>query len=157
MSNDSTFDTEAFLAAQQETALSTKYVIPPADTEFQAVCISEGNTSLRVRSGDRSDGEGKWYQLDLWWRIDAPDTPYNGRAVKQSFWLDMTEDNRLDFNDGKNVKLGKLLKDLGVMVKGRSWSLGGVVGRPAVIICSHQENADDPENPYCNVARVRVA
>ena len=93
--------------------------------------------------------------VDLVWEIldDEPkrETGREKVTVRQSLFLDLTEDGRLDFSRGKNVALGALLKAVGVK-EGEPWSLGSLVGRMARVRVKHR--TDDDGNIYDDVRRV---
>lgn len=130
----STFDTETFLNATYEQANSTRLPLVPAG-EYKAEA-----DRINVRQGEIKEGENsgdRWYRLELLWSIDSDKLKTQLKmdkvAVKQSFFLDVTDSGTLDMGEGKNVSLGRLRESLGMNNSGRRFSISSFKGAMATI------------------------
>lgn len=85
--------------------------------------------------------------LDIIWGIDDPEvaelTGFASPQIRQSIFLDLTEQGSLAIGKGKNVALGKLREAVGQNQKGRPWKPGDLVGQVAKINVVHRMYEDD--------------
>lgn len=139
----SLFDTDNFLGESAGAELSTERVLIPIGT-YSDASIKD----LKLRTGVVAEGEragNKWAMLSVQWEInDQALRDTLDRAVvtiNQMIMLDITEDGNLDTGKGKNVRLGKLKKSLGLNSEEVSW--GAFLGRRAVIQVGHGVNKKD--------------
>jgi hypothetical protein len=139
----SVFDTENFLSSSAGGTLSTERTLIPADTYANA-----NIKDLKINHGiiGSGDNAGKpWVRLNVIWQIDSQELrDLLDRAfvtVTQGFMLDVTEDGELDTGKGKNVRLGKLKKALGLNEKEAQWA--EFIGKYATIQVAHGVNGKD--------------
>ncbi len=76
-------------------------------------------------------------------------------AVRQSIFLDLTEDGQLDFGPNKNVRLGRLREALGLNKGQFQWSM--LRGKKAKISVSQRADDNDPTIIYNDVKKVAKA
>jgi hypothetical protein len=123
------FDADNFMAATVEGELSTEYVNVP-ENEYQAVA---GDAKIREAKGS--------VMMDIPWTIDDPSvaevTGRETNTVRQTIFLDITEQGGLDLAKGKNVQLGKLRQALGQNGPG-AWSPSMISGNVAKVRVSHR-------------------
>lgn len=145
----STFDPDSFLDTNVEGALST-HIVPIPEGEYQAF-ISD----VKARQAKESR------ILDVHYKIlDSELEKKLGReevTVRQSMFLDFTEDGALDNSEGKNVRLGRLREAVGQNT-GKRWSPRQLVGAgPVLIKVTQRVDKEDSEQIYNDVTRVATA
>lgn len=137
MTENQTFNPEAFLNMQTDEANSTELLAVP-EGEYLAVTnpvSAENFRSFDIKKGERAGSKG--YALDLTWSINDESGDIKkiiGRTptARQSLMLDIRPDGTLEFGKGRNVGLGQLREALGQNQTGRPWSfsmLGSQVGK----------------------------
>lgn len=149
----STFDATNFQNAQFTDANSTEY-IPVPEGEYIAVIDKQ-----EIRPTSKGQ-----VILDVTWKIDdaevAEATGLTNPTVRQSIFLDVTDNGGLDFGAGKNINLGRLRKALNQNVSGKPWTFGNLLGAVATIRVKHRivpdENGGD-DRVYTDVAGVAAA
>ena len=121
------FDTDNFLNTQTTETTATEYA-PVPEGEFNAVI-----DKLAARSPKGNS------ILDVSWRLDAPgDTEADGKIVRQSVFLDITENGGLDNSKGKNVQLGRLRAAIGQNNAGQAWAPNMMLGQVAIVSVKHR-------------------
>lgn len=145
------FDVDKFMSSKQEGNLSTEYVNVPEDEYPAAIHQVDKPTSFKT-----DDGNLLW-SFQVHWNIsDERAKKATGRdrnIVRQRIGLDLDEKGKLDTQEGRNVKLGQLLKAVGL--HGKPWSADDLVGRTAMVRVTHTPNKKDPGGqPYSNVSTV---
>ena len=78
--------------------------------------------------------------------------------VRQSIWLDTTENGGMDMAKGKNVKLGRLREALGMNQAGKPFKLSMLKGAgPLKVQVTLRPNKDAPDVIYNDVGNVGKA
>ena len=77
------------------------------------------------------------------------DTP----TVRQSVFLDLTPNGKLDMSKGKNIGLGKLREALGLNDPNKPFSFADLPGRAAIVTVEHTPGKE-PGDVYANVSKV---
>lgn len=153
--SEQTFDTENFLDTQIEQNIDTSFE-PIPEGDYPAKII-DGENAINIRSGVSAKGNA-WCMMDVVWEIDDPQLAEEiGRdpvRVRQSIFLDMTEQGGLDLGKGKNRQLGFLREAVGQNSEGQPWSPRMLQGQVALINVGHRPNNDNPEILYDEVRRV---
>lgn len=130
------FDPNLFVQATVEGELSTQY-IPIPEGEFTGV-VKEIKGRLAKESAI----------LDVYWVVDDASvreiTGMEEPTVRQSIFLDITENGTLDLGTGRNVQLGRLRAALGQNT-GSSWSPNNMVGQVAMLTISQRSVVTDKE------------
>lgn len=149
-------DPTQFLNTQTTSALSTQ-LDPIPKGEYKAVSQpldKDSFQSFDIKKGERAGTKG--WRLNLVWKIDDEAAgEYNGRLVRQQFFLDLNPaGDGLDFGKGKNIGLGRLREALGQNQDGQPWApsmLGSQVARIAV---DQRLDENDPSKIYNDVVGV---
>jgi hypothetical protein len=81
-------------------------------------------------------------------------TGLDSPTVRQSVFLDLTPQGKLDMSKGKNIQLGKLREALGLNDPNKSFSFADLPGRAAIVGVEHTPNEKSPGDVYANVAKV---
>lgn len=142
MSENRLFDPNTFLDADAGGPLSTERTLIPPNTYSPAYITEIKPAEGTVKNGDNA---GKpWARLDFVWTIDSQELRdmLNRAQVKvtQGIMLDLDENGQLDHGKGKNVRLGKLRKALGINegpIKYREF-----LGKPCTIQIIHSTGLD---------------
>lgn len=155
--NDVLFDADAFLSQPTEAGFSTQ-VKPIPIGDYRAFVKEVGKARLLPA---KESGQPDRAVLDITWSIDDPALAQSlGRqelTARQSLWLDLTVDRKLDRAEGRNMQLGRLLKALG-QNGDKTWSPSKLLGAgPAVVKIFHEEDRDDSEIKYAKVKAVAKA
>lgn len=139
----SLFNPEDFLTSSAGGTLSTERTLIPANT-YPSASIKD----LNIKSGDIQNGDRageKWVRLNVVWQIDdqalRDELDRANVVITQGFMLDVTADGELDTGKGKNVRLGKLKKALGMNDGPTVW--GDFIGKYATIQVGHGVNSKD--------------
>lgn len=144
----STFDPDMFMNQQTADANDTQFVPVPED-DYPAV-IKE------IKAGTAGDKP----VLNITWAIDSEAareaTGLESPTVRQTIWLDLTDQGGLDMGKGKNVGLGKLREALGQNTPGQPWSPGMLSGQVAIIKVEHRAGKS-PGEVYAGVKAVTAA
>lgn len=132
------FDPNTFLD-QQETGASSTYIEPIPAGEYTAVVRSTDVREIETK-------RGKSQILDITWELQDQDLKVSldreSVTARQSVFLDLTPEMRLDMGKGKNVQLGRVREALGQNDPGRPWSVRNLLGAGPVLIRITQR-ADD--------------
>jgi len=141
------FDPDSFLQSTQTEAFDTKYT-PIPNGEYIAVLD-------RIDKPRTAKDSVVW---DLHWLIDDSNLKAQmGRekiTARQSLFLDVTPEGRLDVSKGKNVQLGKLRDALGQNVPGQAWSPSMMQGKAAKIRITQKVRSDGSGDIDSNVTGV---
>lgn len=147
----STFDPQAFLAAQMTDALETEYKPVPKGvySGITAGIDAPDSMKMQVRQVDLKSG-GVSYAFSIGVKIDAPGNELaDGKWVRFQSWLDLTPSGGLELGDNKNVRLGQLRQALGQNEPGKPWAFAMLQDQPLKIKVDH-----DKEGRYAEVAAV---
>jgi len=140
----STFDPTNFLNTEITEANATAYT-PVAEGEYPG---SIAELKPRVLSDGRP-------LLDVVWIIDdetaREETGMAEPKVRQSLWLDLTDNGTLDMGKGKNVALGRLRDALGQNTSGQLWNPGMLIGGVAKVKVAHSIDKRDGVTIQANV------
>lgn len=147
------FDANAFLNQEITGALDTKY-IPIPQGDYPAII-----TKLEGREQDNKNDPSKpWTVLDVTYQIeDAKVREITGLpapTVRQSIFLEMGPDGRLDTSKGKNIPLGRLREAVGLNDPDKPFSFQQLMGQACVVSVTHTPKKDDPSTIYSNVSKV---
>lgn len=133
----SSFDPDAFMNSSTTDANDTKFV-PVPEGEFPGVVAEVAPR----KAGDKP-------VLEVKWKIDSDEvrtaTGLADPTVRQTIWLDLTEQGGLDMGKGKNVGLGKLREALGQNKAGAPWSPGMLMGQVAMLKIGHRAGKEAGE------------
>lgn len=151
--NESLFDPNTFLEQTVTGAMDTKYPVIPAG-EYPAI-----SKSIAARKQPAKDPtKGSYTVLDVVWGIDDAGvkeaTKLENPTCRQSVFLDLDAEGKLDTSETKNVQLGRLREALGLNNPEATFSFSQLVGQPALVRIEHSPNPTDAENPYSNVTKV---
>lgn len=124
------------------------------DTNFAPVPVGEYQASIKeVKAATAGDKP----VLNVTWAIDSDEvreeTGLASPTVRQTIWLDLTEQGGLDNGKGKNVGLGKLREALGQNTPGKPWSPGLLVGQVAMVQIGHR-SGKNPGEVFADVKQV---
>ena len=93
------FDLDSFMQTASVTqANATEFALPPAGEQ---PCECKGVFGRQLEDGR--------CLMDVSWSPRG----WNGMPARQTIWLDFNEQGNLDFNDGKNVELGRTRSAVG--------------------------------------------
>ncbi len=146
------FDPNEFLADTVTGANDTKY-IPVPQGEYPAIIKSVNARQM----ASKADASKMVTVADVVFEIDDAtvrtatglDTP----TVRQSVFLDLTPNGKLDMSKGKNIGLGKLREALGINDPNKPFSFSDLPGRAAIVGVEHTPGKNEGE-VYANVSKV---
>ena len=157
--NDQTFDADAFMSANVDAPMATNLAGVP-EGEYTAMVGEFDSTAFRtVTTTNRTTGQTQDRPvLEIPFLIqDAELKAKLGRehvSHRETFWLDMTPEGRLDTGPDKNVRLGQLRNALGQNVAGQPWSPSMLRNMgPVKIVIKTTSDKRDPEKKYTNITR----
>lgn len=133
----SLFDPQTFLDSSAGDALSTERLLIPIGTYANCYITDVVPKEGTIRNGDRT-GE-PWARIDFTWTID--DLELRNQMdkaevkVRHGVMLDLDSDGNLATGPGKNIRLGKLRKALGINDGPVLWR--AFLGVPATIQIGH--------------------
>lgn len=140
----SVFNPDTFLNTTTTDANETTYT-PVPEGEWTAV-IKE----IKPRAAKESA------ILDVVWGVDdqavIDATGMKNPIVRQTVFLDLTEQGGLDKGKGKNVQLGKLREAVGQNQNGKPWQPGMLIGQVAKIKVGHRMYEGEPQAEVKGVA-----
>lgn len=147
------FDPDAFMEEAVDNAMDTEYINVPQG-EHVAVC----HDVLKPREYTDKNGDTN-YVMDIVWSItDDAVKAEVGRdlvTIKQSLYLDLNAEGKLDYSRGKNIALGKVREAVGLNQPGRPFSPGMLRGQgPVLVRVTHKAAKGDPTTVYANVTSV---
>lgn len=146
----STFDGETFLNQESTEAIDTKIVPIPID-DYQAQVDRINARQISTKEGDR-------IILDITWEVLSEDVKaelgLKKVTVRQSVFLDLTDEGAIDMSKGKNRQLGLVREAVGQNKNGKPWAPGNLVGQTATIKIEHRTDPNDNEVVYSDVKRV---
>ena len=137
------FDADTFLAAPVQGALSTTSTPPPAG-EHEA-------TVVKLVARQNTSDKGTFTTVDVTWELDDPNgrikaiTNRDKNTCRQSIFLDLTEEGKLDTRKGMNVGLGIFRDALGQNDPNKPWSFSMPEGHRAKVNVIHETRKDNPE------------
>lgn len=136
------FDEEQFLSAPTEGEMSTSFIPVP-----------EGEWPGRIEKVSvRTPKESTI--LDVYWAVDDESvretTGMENPTVRQSIFLDLTDDGNLDAGKGKNIQLGRLREAVGQNGP-EPWAPSMLVGNVGKVRVEHRQYEG---NTYADVKGV---
>lgn len=137
----SNFDPNAFLTQEQTVQNETEYT-PIPEGDYDAV--------IKDIVSDVTNG-GKPFLNVIWLVDDESVRQHTGMTeptCRQTVWLDLDANGRLEGGKNKNIGLGKLRAALGQNT-GAPWSPSQMLGQPAMV-----HIAPDKTGQYTNVTQV---
>ena len=151
--NEMTFDPASFLSQETTDQMDTSFTPIPAG-EYPAMVKS---VDARQQPSTKDPAE-VWTILDVTYAIDdqgvREETGLPEPTIRQSIFLDIGDDGKLDTGKGKNVNLGRLREAVGLNQPGQAFSFGSLVGQACIVAVKHNPSKDDPEIVYANVSKV---
>ena len=140
------------LIHQATGTLSTERLLVPAGT-YNNCYVKE----IKVQDGVIKDGDRAgqpWAKLLVTWVLDHPELRKElDRAevvLTQGIMLDVTSDGRLETGKGKNVRLGKFKKALGI--NDENSPLTDAIQRRAILQVKHGMYNNEPQEEIASVA-----
>lgn len=156
--NQPLFDPTQLLQQETTDSLEDKYTPVPEDV-YTAMIIDDPDKEhhqLKIRDfvPERGANAGKTvYVLDVPMKIDAPGVALaDGKVVRFSAWLDLSETGALETGPNKNVQLGQLRTALGQNNPGQSWKFSDLIGGILQVGIKH-----DKDGKFANVNEVAPA
>ncbi len=134
------FDPETYLEATTTEKGSTEVLLPPERDDYTTQIEEVTARVVSTKNGDR-------LIFDVLHRIVSPDISDIVRRdesfVRQSIWVDLTEDGNLDMRPGANVALNRLRAAVGQNTAGKPWSPKDLIGQvvPRVRV-AHRRDGD---------------
>ena len=123
------FDTESFLNQQVEGEMSTEFT-PVPEGEYTGIV-----KDVKARQAKDS------HLMDVVWEIDDEEarrvTGMEHPTVRQTIFLDLTDNGGLDLGKGKNIALGRLRDALNQNGPG-AWSPAMLLGQAAKVRVEHR-------------------
>jgi len=157
--NDQTFDVDAFMNATVDAPMATNMAGVP-EGEYTAMVGDFDSSAFRtVTTTDRATGATRDRPvLEVPFVIQDADLKAKlGResvSHRETFWLDMTPDGRLDTGPDKNIRLGQLRNALGQNTPGSPWAPSMLRNMgPVKIVIKTTSDKRDPEKKYTNITR----
>jgi len=151
--NEMTFDPTSFLSQETTDQMDTSFTPIPAG-EYPALIKS---VDARQQPSHK-DPSLTWTILDVTYAIDdqgvREETGLPEPTIRQSIFLDISDDGKLDGGKGKNVNLGRLREAVGLNQPGQAFSFGALIGQACVVAVKHNPDKNDPEIIYANVTKV---
>lgn len=148
-----TFDPASFLTQETSDQMDTQFILIPAG-EYPALIKS---VDARQQQNPNEPTQ-LWTILDVTYAIDdqgvREETGLPQPTIRQSIFLDLTEDGKLDTGKGKNVNLGRLREAVGLNQPGQAFSFGSLAGQACVVAVAHNPDKKDPDVIYANVKKV---
>lgn len=151
----SAFDPQGFAAGSFEGSNDTRFLLIEAK-EYNAIIKGPWNDDRGTRIRTTEKGQ---VILDVVYTVD--DEPQRQKlnvnalpSVRQSIFLDLTEQGGLDMGPFKNGALGRLREALGLNAAGQKWSFADFIGRPVRIKVGHRADKNDPSKVYTDVESV---
>lgn len=148
-----TFDPQSFLGEETTEQMDTKFPLIPQG-EYPALVKG---IDARQQESTKVPGE-VWTILDITYAIDdqavREETGLPEPTIRQSLFLDLGEDGKLETGTGKNVNLGRLREALGLNQPGQAFNFNMLVGQACTVQVTHNPDKNDPEIVYSNVKKV---
>jgi hypothetical protein len=127
------FDPDNFLSSQTEGEMSTEFT-PVPEGEYNALISG-------VNARSTSSEKGEYVILDITWAIDdagvSETVGMDNPTVRQSIFLDTTDNGGLDLGKGKNIQLGRLREAVNQNGPG-AWAPSMLEGQVAKVRVSHR-------------------
>lgn len=128
--------------------------IPVPRGEYPAII-----DDVAYREMDRKDQPGvKSHIVDVTFAIDDANvrevTGLPKPTVRQSLFLDLTAEGKLDVSKGKNVGLGRLREALGLNDPDKPFSFGHLKGQACYVTVEHNPSNKPDGEIYANVGKV---
>lgn len=131
-------------------ANDTKYALIPAG-EYMAQIEKYEGRQMPTSKGIATVVDITWVILDEEVKkITQLDKP----TVRQSVFLELTDDQKLDTGAQKNIKLGRLREALSLNDPSKEFAFDTLLGQMALITVAHNPDKKDPEIVYANVSKV---
>jgi hypothetical protein len=157
--NDQTFDADAFMNATVDDPMATSLAgVPEGEytamvgdfdsTAFKTVTTTNRQTGAQI---DRAVLEVPFLIMD-----EALKQKLGRETIthRETYWLDMNDQGRLDTGMDKNVRLGQLRQAIGQNNPNTPWSPGMLKNMgPLKIVIKTTSDKRDPERKYTNITR----
>lgn len=129
------------------------------DTKFPIVPPAEYTAQVDKIEGKQVEtAKGTATVIDMTWEVLDEDLKkelgLSKVTVRQSLWLDLTDQGKLDTGPAKNVRLGRLRDAFGLNDPSREFSFDQMLGQIALITVTNNPDKNDPETIYANVTKV---
>lgn len=154
-----TFDPDAFMNSNVDAPMATALQSVP-EGEYTAMIGDFDSAAFRqVQVTNRTTGLSQERPvLDVPFLIqdDALKAKLQREQVthKETFWLDLTADGRLDTGPDRNVRLGQLRAALGQNAAGVPWSPSMLRNMgPVRIKIVQTSDKQDPDKKYTNISK----
>jgi len=151
--NDQVFDADAFMNTQVDDAMSTALSGVP---EGEYVAMVGDFDSSAFKTITTKNGARPVLEVPFVIQDEALKAKLGREQVthRETYWLDFTEDGRLDTGPDKNVRLGQLRNVLGQNVAGQPWSPSMLRNMgPLRIAIKTTADKNDPEKKYTNISK----
>jgi hypothetical protein len=151
----SIFDPDAFLD-QEVSGANATHIIPCPEYDEVSATIKPG--TIKVQQKDRKDGDGKVTFCNLQWIINDPvaqeTTGRDEVIVRQTLFIDLTDDGAIASGDSDNVQLGKLREATGL--NDGAFSFRMLEGQSAMVKVAHGDPQPNGET-YAEIRGVKAA
>ena len=151
--NETTFDPQSFLSQETTEQMDTQFALIPAG-EYPAMV--KGIDARQTQS--TKDPSEMWTILDVTYAIDdqgvREETGLPEPTIRQSIFLDIGGDGKLETGKNKNVNLGRLREALGLNQPGVAFDFNQLVGQACIVAVKHNPDKNDPDTVYANVSKV---
>lgn len=152
----SSFSVEAFGGGSFEGQGDTRR-LQLEEKEYPAIIVGPWGEDRKTHLRTTDKGH---LILDVVWQPDDPEQKSKLKieklpTLRQSIFLDLTDNGALDMGPFKNPDLNRLREVFGLNAPGQKWSFTDFIGRVATIKLENRPNKDDPANPYQNVTAVK--
>lgn len=148
------FDADAFLQTEVTGALDTR-LIPVPEGDFLGQCTEVKPRQITTKNGDER------VLVDLTWEVLSDEakkaTGRDKPTVRQTIFLDLTDEGGLDFSKGKNIQLGRVREAVGQNDPKRKWSMMMLMNTQATLLIGHRADENDPETVYAEVKKITKA
>lgn len=132
------FSQENFLDDEAGGPMSTERVLIPADTYKGCYIKDVKPQEGLIKKGDRTGQP--WARVNFVWVIDSPELRDKliraEVTINQGIMLDLDDNGEIDTRKGRNVRLGRLRKALGINDGPIRWR--DFVNKPATLQIEHK-------------------
>jgi hypothetical protein len=156
--NDQTFDADAFMTATIDAPMATNMAGVP-EGEYTAMIGDFDSSAFKtVTTTDRQTGgtrDRPVLEIPFVILDDALKAKLGRETIthRETFWLDMTAEGKLETAQDKNLRLGQLRAALGQNT-GAPWSPSMLRNMgPVKILIKTTSDKRDPEKKYTNITR----
>ncbi|MBW2081573.1 MAG: hypothetical protein JRI39_00465 [Deltaproteobacteria bacterium] len=134
------FDPATFLNTAVDGQLSTEYVVIPEGEYIGRIREIQSNNFRLIETKN-----GPQWVLDLTWEFDDPEvakiTHRKVSTARQTIWLELTPEGKLDTSEGTNVQLGRVREAVG-QKETKDWTISMLSGAMARCQVVHRQSSD---------------